>query len=150
MEALLQTPAAAHTPAPPRPARADPELDAEKTHAFADIVIGREMGKDPLLTRGRLVFELFDDIMPRTTEMFVRMLESKAQPTCASWPTPACRAEHPVCLHPPSLRVLSGTRRRLRGGSLPVRAPPHKTDTDTQTQPHDVCGSPWADIGSTI
>ena len=40
------------------------ELNPESTHAFADILIGRDMGKDPKLTRGRLIFELFDDIMP--------------------------------------------------------------------------------------
>ena len=40
------------------------EVDPEKMHVYADILIGREMGKDPRLTRGRLIFELFDDIMP--------------------------------------------------------------------------------------
>jgi len=57
------------------------ELNPESTHAFADILIGRDMGKDPKLTRGRLIFELFDDIMPRTVEQFVRMLEAKVEPT---------------------------------------------------------------------
>ena len=36
-----------------------------------DILIGRDMGKNPDLARGRLIFELFDDIVsaaarPRT------------------------------------------------------------------------------------
>ena len=53
------------------------ELDPDKTYAYMDILIGRNMGKDPSLTRGRLIFELFDDLMPRTIEQFVRMLEAK-------------------------------------------------------------------------
>ena len=57
------------------------ELDPEKLYAYMDVVIGRDMGKDPQLTRGRLVFELFDDIMPRTIEQFIRMLESSSEPT---------------------------------------------------------------------
>jgi len=57
------------------------EVDANKTHAYMDIVIGRDMGRDPQLTKGRLIFELFDDIMPRTVEQFVRMLESRTEPT---------------------------------------------------------------------
>uniref|UniRef100_A0A7S2N5N0 Peptidyl-prolyl cis-trans isomerase n=1 Tax=Haptolina brevifila TaxID=156173 RepID=A0A7S2N5N0_9EUKA len=57
------------------------ELDPEAMYAYADILIGRDMGKDPKLTRGRLIFELFEDIMPRTVEQFVRMLEAKTEPT---------------------------------------------------------------------
>ena len=57
------------------------ELDPEKTHAYMDVMIGRDMGKDPQLTKGRIIFELFDDIMPRTTEQFIRMLESDREPT---------------------------------------------------------------------
>merc|ERR1719238_345918 len=57
------------------------ELDPDKTYAYMDIVIGRDMGKDPQLTKGRLIFELFDDIMPRTIEQFARMLESKVEPS---------------------------------------------------------------------
>ena len=53
------------------------ELDPERLYAYIDVVIGRDMGKDPQLTRGRLIFELFDDIMPRTIDQFVRMLETK-------------------------------------------------------------------------
>ncbi len=56
------------------------ELDPEKLHAYMDIVIGRDQGKNPSLTRGRLIFELFEDIMPRTVDTFVRMLESKNEP----------------------------------------------------------------------
>jgi peptidylprolyl isomerase len=56
-------------------------VDAEKTHVYMDVLIGRDMGKDPRLTRGRLIFELFDDLMPRTIEQFVRMLESRSEPT---------------------------------------------------------------------
>ena len=57
------------------------ELDPEKMYAYMDILIGRDMGKDPSLTKGRIIFELFEDIMPRTIEQFVRLLESKAEPT---------------------------------------------------------------------
>ena len=57
------------------------EIDETKTHACVDVLIGREMGKDPKLTRGRLIFELFDDIMPRTVEQFIRMLEARTEPT---------------------------------------------------------------------
>lgn len=57
------------------------EIDETKTHAYVDVLIGREMGKDPKLTRGRLIFELFDDIMPRTVEQFIRMLEARTEPT---------------------------------------------------------------------
>jgi len=59
------------------------ELNPEKLYAYMDVLIGRDMGKDPQLTRGRLIFELFDDIMPRTVEQFVRLLESKSEPTYA-------------------------------------------------------------------
>ena len=57
------------------------ELDPQKTHAYMDIVIGRDVGRDPLLTKGRIIFELFDDIMPHTVEQFLRMLESEREPT---------------------------------------------------------------------
>lgn len=57
------------------------EADPERAHAYMDIVIGRNMGKDPKITKGRLIFELFDDIMPRTVEQFVRMLSSPQEPT---------------------------------------------------------------------
>ena len=53
------------------------ELDPQKLYAYADFVIGRDQGKDPQLTKGRLVFELFDDIMPRTVEKFCQMLENE-------------------------------------------------------------------------
>jgi len=74
------------------------EIDSEKTHAYVDITIGRDQGKDPKLTRGRLIFELFDDIMPRTVEQFLRMLESKTEPRYAGssiskiWPGYMCEA----------------------------------------------------------
>jgi DNA-directed RNA polymerase subunit F len=57
------------------------DIDASKTHVYMDIRIGRDMGREPKLTRGRLIFELFDDIMPRTVEQFIRLLESTAEPT---------------------------------------------------------------------
>ena len=57
------------------------DADPQKTHAYMDIMIGRDIGKDPKLTRGRLIFELFEDLMPRTVEQFIRMLESKSEPT---------------------------------------------------------------------
>ena len=44
------------------------EIDPQKMHVYLDISIGHNQGKDPKLTRGRLIFELFDDIMPRTVE----------------------------------------------------------------------------------
>ena len=56
------------------------ELDPAKLHAYIDLVIGRERGKDPRLTRGRLIFELFDDLMPRTIQQFVGMLEAPSEP----------------------------------------------------------------------
>ena len=57
------------------------ELDPEKTHAYIDVAIGRDEGKDAQVTRGRLIFELFDDIMPRTVQQFINMLEAKQEPT---------------------------------------------------------------------
>ena len=57
------------------------ELDPQRTHAYMDIMIGRNVGKDPQLTKGRIIFELFDDIMPRTTEQFLNMLASEREPT---------------------------------------------------------------------
>jgi len=57
------------------------DCDPERFYAYMDILIGRDMGKNPDLTRGRLIFELFDDIMPRTTDQFVRMLSSSSEPT---------------------------------------------------------------------
>lgn len=43
---------------------AEDDVDPERLYAYMDILIGRDMGKNPELTRGRLIFELFDDIMP--------------------------------------------------------------------------------------
>jgi hypothetical protein len=40
------------------------DANPEASHCYMDILIGRDMGKNPELTRGRLIFELFDDIMP--------------------------------------------------------------------------------------
>ena len=74
------------------------ELDPEKTHAYMDLMIGRAMGKDPQLIRGRLIFELFDDIMPRTIEQFIRMLEARSEPMYTGsviskiWPGDKCHA----------------------------------------------------------
>ena len=74
------------------------ELDPQKTHAYFDIMIGRNQGKDPKLTRGRVIFELFDDIMPRTVEQFIRMLQSEVEPMFAGssiskiWPGYMCEA----------------------------------------------------------
>lgn len=78
-------------------------MDPERLYAYMDILIGRDMGKNPELTRGRLIFELFDDIMPvstsfreaarvhlshrvcppwqRTTDQFIRMLSNSQEPT---------------------------------------------------------------------
>ena len=72
-------------PSPPScaavPGVAEEELDPEKTHVYMDLRIGREEGKDPMVTRGRLIIELFDDIMPRTVEQFIKMLENRVEPT---------------------------------------------------------------------
>jgi cyclophilin family peptidyl-prolyl cis-trans isomerase len=74
------------------------EIDPQKMHAYLDISIGHNQGKDPKLTRGRLIFELFDDIMPRTVEQFHRMLGSEKQPTYVGssiskiWPGFKCEA----------------------------------------------------------
>eukprot|EP00967_Tisochrysis_lutea_P135321 scaffold239969_cov26-Tisochrysis_lutea.AAC.1 len=57
------------------------EPNVTALHVYMDFEIGRKMGRDPQITRGRLIVELFDDIMPRTTERFVQMLTSDAQPT---------------------------------------------------------------------
>jgi cyclophilin family peptidyl-prolyl cis-trans isomerase len=59
----------------------DEEPSPEARHAYLDFEIGRRMGRDPLLTRGRLIVELFDDIMPRTVETFVDLLNSDNEPT---------------------------------------------------------------------
>jgi len=59
----------------------DEELDPDLKYAFIDIEIGRRMGRDPNITKGRLIFELFDDIMPRTIDKFIQMLESEHEPT---------------------------------------------------------------------
>jgi len=59
----------------------DEELDPELKYAYVDIEIGRRMGRDPNITKGRIIFELFDDIMPRTIEKFIQMLESDHEPT---------------------------------------------------------------------
>jgi len=57
------------------------EPNAEARHAYLDFEIGRRMGRDPLLTRGRLIVELFDDIMPRTVDTFVDLLTKEHEPT---------------------------------------------------------------------
>ena len=44
--------------------RAEEELVPTARYAYMDFEIGRRMGRDPLLSRGRLIVELFDDIMP--------------------------------------------------------------------------------------
>jgi len=49
-------------------------------HCFMDFEVGRKMGRDPQITRGRLIVELFDDIMPRTTERFMQLLTSETEP----------------------------------------------------------------------
>ncbi len=54
----------------------DDEPDAAKTHAYFDVEIGRRLGAKPRLTRGRLIVELFDDIMPRTVHRFAEVLEA--------------------------------------------------------------------------
>ena len=56
------------------------EPKAEARHAYFDIQIGRVMGKAPVVTRGRVVVELFDDIMPRTVEQFSALLQSDTEP----------------------------------------------------------------------
>lgn len=50
-------------------------------HCYMDFEIGRQMGRDPQITRGRLVVELFHDLMPRTVGRFVELLESQHEPT---------------------------------------------------------------------
>jgi len=62
-----------------RAAQSD-ELDPQRLYVFMDILIGRNMGRDPRLTRGRLIFELFDDLMPRTVRQFSDMLEARSEP----------------------------------------------------------------------
>lgn len=57
------------------------EPNPTSRHAYMDICIGRDEGKNPTLTKGRLIFELFDDIMPRTIDQFVRMLGNESEPT---------------------------------------------------------------------
>jgi len=74
------------------------ELDPTMTYAYVDVCMGRDQGKDPKLTRGRLIFELFDDLMPRTVEQFLRMLEARTEPTYIGssiskiWPGYMCEA----------------------------------------------------------
>ena len=53
------------------------ELNPKLRYGYMDIEIGRRMGKDPRITSGRIIFELFDDIMPRTAEKFCQMLENE-------------------------------------------------------------------------
>ena len=57
------------------------EANPEAQHAYIDFEIGRRMGRDPLLTRGRLIVELFRDIMPRTVDIFASMLQNSHEPT---------------------------------------------------------------------
>jgi cyclophilin family peptidyl-prolyl cis-trans isomerase len=59
----------------------DDELDPDRKYAYIDIEIGRKMGREPRITKGRIIFELFDDIMPRTIEKFCQMLENEREPT---------------------------------------------------------------------
>lgn len=60
------------------------EPNPSAQHVFMDFEIGRKMGRDPQITYGRLIVELFDDIMPRTTERFVDLLTSQSAPTYSS------------------------------------------------------------------
>ena len=53
------------------------ELNPKLRYGYMDIEIGRRMGRDPRITSGRIIFELFDDIMPRTVEKFCQMLENE-------------------------------------------------------------------------
>lgn len=57
------------------------EPNPQARHAYMDIEIGRRMGRDPIITKGRLIFELFEDIMPRTVDKFVQMLENEREPS---------------------------------------------------------------------
>ena len=49
----------------------EPNLNVR--HGYMDLEIGRRMGSNPRITHGRVIFELFEDIMPRTTDQFVRL-----------------------------------------------------------------------------
>jgi hypothetical protein len=60
------------------------EPNPSAQHVYMDFEIGRKMGRDPHVTRGRLIVELFDDIMPRTTERFVELLTTESAPTYRS------------------------------------------------------------------
>ena len=57
------------------------EPNPEAKHAWIDIQIGRQMGKNPTLIKGRLIVELFDDLLPRTVEKFVDLLSREQEPT---------------------------------------------------------------------
>lgn len=57
------------------------EPNPSARHAYMDFEVGRRMGRDPQITRGRLIVELFDDIMPRTTERFVELLANQNEPS---------------------------------------------------------------------
>ena len=57
------------------------EPNEKARHAWIDLQIGRKMGKSPIITSGRIIVELFDDIMPRTVDQFVALLESESEPT---------------------------------------------------------------------
>ena len=57
----------------------EPNLNVR--HGYMDLEIGRRMGSNPTITHGRVIFELFEDIMPRTTDQFVRLLEAAHEPT---------------------------------------------------------------------
>jgi len=57
------------------------EANPKARHAYMDLEIGRRMGRDPLITRGRIIVELFDDIVPRAVDTFVGLLESEGEPS---------------------------------------------------------------------
>lgn len=57
------------------------EIKPSAKHVWMDFVIGRQMGRDPHVTTGRLIVELFDDIMPRTVDRFIELLGSEQEPT---------------------------------------------------------------------
>ena len=56
----------------------EPNLNVR--HGYMDLEIGRRMGSNPTTPR-RVIFELFEDIMPRTTDQFVWLLEAEHEPT---------------------------------------------------------------------
>jgi len=74
-----------------------------------DFEIGRRMGRDPLLSRGRLIVELFEDLMPRTVDQFVALLESETEPTY--------RGTHMSKIFPGFLCVAGDRDTRMEGTS---------------------------------